>query len=117
MCAADGTDVNAELAAPRSPIENEWFVDKANELGLARFWLAVNDRTVEGQYKKYHASPHNYFNWANNEPTGGTLSNCVQTGGFYGYKWDDTSCTKTRNVLCTHVTGKAVIQIEISIKI
>ena len=112
-CSEDGTDVKGELAAPRSPVENQWFVDKANELGLVKFWLGVNDRDVEGEYKNQHGSLHNYFRWKTNEPTGVTVANCVQTGGGYGYQWDDDVCSKRKNLLCTHVVGKAVISIKI----
>ena len=98
-----------ELLAPRNAIENEWFIDKANELGLGKFWLGINDRDAEGQYNDQHGSPHNYFNWANNEPTGTNGQNCVQTGGGYGYKWDDVGCTTAKKVLCTHIVGKAQI--------
>ena len=105
-CSEDGTDVQGELAAPRSPVENEWFVDKANELGLVKFWLGVNDRDVEGEYNNQHGSPHTYFNWANNEPNGANREDCVQTGISRGYEWNDISCNWTRNVLCTHVVGK-----------
>ena len=110
MCFNDGTDVSVpNQAGPRSSIESDWFVDKATELGLTTFWLGVNDKNVDGEY--YHSgAPQTYFKWAPNNPTGddATKRACVQTGGVQGYDWDDTTCWSTNDVLCTHVTGKAV---------
>ena len=110
-CSQDGTDVNGELPAPRSPTDNRWFVDKAHELGLNSFWLGINDRDVEGEYTNQHGSPHNFLRWNMRNPTGDsdtTERDCVRTGGAQGYKWDDIKCTNTIGVLCTNVKGKAV---------
>ena len=116
-CSEDGT----ELPAPRSPFESDWFVDKSKELGLGTFWLGVNDRDVEGEWRDQHGSPHNYFKWYGSNPTGDEppectsecQRDCIQTGGFYWHQWDDTKCWHAKDILCTRVTGKAVISIEI----
>ena len=105
-CSQDGKDVKGELAAPLSSIENEWFVDFVQSHGEYRFWLGVNDIEVNHQYNNQHGSAHTYFNWANNEPSGRNGENCVQTGGLWGYEWDDVGCNWKRHLLCTHVVGK-----------
>ena len=120
-CSEDGT----ELPTPRSPVESDWFVDKSKELGLGTFWLGVNDRGAnEGEYKDQHGSPHNYFKWAPNNPTGDEppectsecARDCVQTGGVQGWRWDDTKCWDKKDILCTQVTGKTDISIKIQSK-
>ena len=111
-CSQDGSGaVKGELAAPHNSIENNWFVDKAKELGIGssgslRFWLGVNDIGEEGSYKNQHGTSQNYFNWVNGSPTSSkTEHDCVRTSNTYKYNWYEVSCTGIGNVLCTYVAS------------
>ena len=108
-CSEDGTNgVNGELPAPRSSVENHWFVDKANELGLSQFWLGVNDKDQEGEWRNHRGFTQRFFNWAPNEPNNkgknSTVAHCGKAGGEYGKTWDDDSCKLVKkHLMCTYV--------------
>ena len=107
-CSQDGTDgVKGELAAPRSSTENEWFVNKANQLGVGIFWLGVNDKVNEGAWKTQYGNPQSYFKWHGGQPDNSGNEDCVGTnlprawnGGF---NWNDYSCATGLELLCTYV--------------
>ena len=108
-CSQDGTSgVKGELATPLSSIENEWFVNKAKELGLGHFWLGVNDKDVEGTWTNLYG-PQTYSNWNPGEPNNYGNQDCALSGGGYGYKWDDATCDfKLPDLFCTHVEGESI---------
>ena len=138
MCSKDGKDVKAELPAPLSKIENDWFLNWASGLHVFDFWLGIKNDPFSngiidlgvGYLVNQHGSPHTWSNWQSNEPNwhSETLLNdpsnvfdpsCVWSSGdvegdpFYG--WADDLCTSGRNVLCTHVLCKAYFLIKIFI--
>ena len=104
-CSQDGTDgVKAELASPRSSTENEWFVNKADQLGLGIFWLGVNDKINEGAWKTQHGLSQSYFNWHGGQPESIFKNDdCVGTNGKWGFNWNDYYCTSKLELLCTYV--------------
>ena len=104
-CSEDG----GELPMPRSSIENNWFVDRANELGLGSFWLGVTDEEVEGTWNNQNGLPQTYLNWASRQPdNSGNNQDCVRTSGGYGYQWDDVPCNlKGFHLLCAYGEGKS----------
>ena len=110
-CYEDGANgVQGELPSPRSYIENKWFVDKADELGLGGFWLGVNDEDEKGVWMNGYGMRQNYSNWAPGEPRLSDDKNCVNVGpGTWGgdYAWDDVSCGHSWGLLCTYVTGQS----------
>ena len=114
-CSEDGLDVKAELPAPLSQSEHYWYYAMATELGIdTRFWLGINDRDVEGEFRNQHGSPHNFFMWGFTEPSDDRTNDlwwgeedCVQVPG-----WDDTDCLNTNDILCTYVEGKALNSIK-----
>ena len=113
-CSQDGKDVNAELPAPLSKVENDYFVDMARGLGLWQFWLGVNDIEEEEVFRNQHGALHPWFFWRPMEPSFTDEQNCVWsfgTGTEYG--WKDDLCTETKKIFCTHILGKAVISIKI----
>ena len=103
-CSWDGTsDGKGELPAPRSSAENEWFVNKAKQLGLSNFWLGITDKGREGTWTSQHNVPQGYFNWAAGEPNNQGNQDCAQAGGSWpGFSWDDDFCTKKIHLLCTY---------------
>ena len=111
-CSQDGTNgVKAELPTPRSLIDNDWFYNKANELGLEVYWLGVNDKRKEGTWETQHGVEQNYFNWLDGQPWApvGIEADCVVTGGnHFNNQWNDDPChTSHKNLLCVHVeSGK-----------
>ena len=113
-CSQDGTnDFKAQLAAPRSSVENEWFVNKANELGVDEFWLGITDKDREDTWKTQHGLPQNYFNWDSDlfgqQPSNaGGNEDCVLTNGRWGFNWNDETCTSKKNLLCTRIQGKSL---------
>ena len=109
-CSQDGTGgTKAELAAPRSSTENEWFVNKATELGLSYFWLGLTDEDLEGTWTNQHGLTQTYFNWDAGQPgNSGNNEDCAATGGSWGYKWHDYTCASSsvrHNLLCTYIEG------------
>ena len=106
-CSQDGTGgTKAELAAPHSSTENEWFVDKAAALGLSTFWLGITDTELEGTWKNQHGLSQSFFNWWPGQPDNAAGNqDCAATGGTWGYKWDDGTCTYPLHLLCTHIEG------------
>ena len=111
-CSRDGKDVKAELPAPLSKVEHDLFTTYAEEFLDLVIWLGVNDREVEGEFRNQHGSLHTYFNWADNEPSGGADKDCVKSGTFLWDQWKDALCTEKRYLLCTHILGKDVISIN-----
>ena len=106
-CSQDG----AELPMPRNSVENEWFGNKAIELGLNGVLLGISDKDLEGTWINLFGLAQTYFNWNGGEPNnGGNNEDCVELRGNHfepGFKWNDLECDwrRRQQLLCTHMRG------------
>ena len=109
-CSQDG----AELPMPRNSVENEWFGNKAIELGLNGVLLGISDKDLEGTWINQSGLAQTYFNWDRREPNNWGNEDCAelcvlcvynQNWRVSGFEWNDLPCDHKRKILCTHIKG------------
>ena len=109
-CSEDGTNgVKAELPNPTGLVDNEWFRNKADELGLGPFWLGINDKGKEGTWETQHGVKQTFFNWIRWGPMG-TEEDCVMSDrsrqsnyvNYWESVWHNEKCSRKLELLCTY---------------
>ena len=93
---------------PRNSAENEWFGNKAKELGFTHLKLGMSDVDLEGTWKNQVGFAQTYFNWHEGEPNNQRNGNedCAESYIDEGFKWNDYDCAiKRKKILCTHIKG------------
>ena len=103
QCSQDG----GELPMPRNSAENEWFGNKAKELGItSSFLLGMSDEDLEGTWINQSGLAQTYFNWNRGEPNSRRVGNCADSIISWGLTWNDERCsTDRKKILCTHIKG------------
>ena len=66
------------------------------------FWIGINDRALEGNFKWSDGSFVNFTDWAAGEPNnrGGVGQDCGLLWRAQKFKWDDYFCNQLKRYIC-----------------
>ncbi|XP_059482336.1 perlucin-like [Neocloeon triangulifer] len=69
------------------------------------FWTSGNDMYVEGKWywDSIGEAIGPFSDWHPNQPSGGTLQNCLQFAYASGNFWNDQPCNTTINFICEQI--------------
>ena len=88
----------AALGAHLADIETSEEQVFVNPLVLYGSWLGLSDEAEDGTFVWSSGDPPGYTNWGYDEPTGGTVENCVYM--YLAGDWRDVPCDSAYYPLC-----------------
>ncbi len=88
-----------ELVTIDDAAENTWVVVTATTYAGGKWWIGLNDRSVEGTYAWSGGTAVSYTNWSSAEPSGHGPSDCANVKMSNG-SWSDHSCSSSLKYVC-----------------
>jgi hypothetical protein len=79
--------------------ENQWVYNTAVGYSSSRWWMGINDLTVEG-YWDWDGAYTDFEMWATGDPNGGSGENCGLFNEYGNESWSDASCSTSIYFVC-----------------
>ncbi|XP_071796198.1 lectin BRA-3-like [Asterias amurensis] len=64
-----------------------------------KYWIGLNDRELEGEFKWVDGTTAGYTNWARFEPNNAFREDCTEMG-YEDAQWNDEDCGRKRCFVC-----------------